>query len=404
MRWSVVLALLSSVVALLVGGLGCQTYDFQAVSQGTLSQTEETFPLKPTLKPNLWLLVDRSGSMNSNDACTNGTTCQTRMKALQSAMATFLNNFGDAARMALTFFPASGNDSCASATANAVELPDPTPDDVGQSQTLKAKAAEISTAIAGAAAGGGTPTGLSVQFVGSQPGLSNADDGRDDFILLLTDGLPNCNTTNVYNLCGCVTSPCDSTLVSQCRCTTNSCRTADNCSKGCLDQAGAASQIAALKVKGIRTLVLGFGPDITNGDAPQTLAAMATAGGSNFRTCKNDSDCGSGDSCAVPAGGGSGLCRRQYYKASNANELSEMLAQIIKSIPGDPCIFQLSQGRPDSSKTIAVLVNGQDVRPGPDTWTYSGNNVVFAPTSQYCIDIMAQKPGMTLQVRYVNTL
>ena len=44
------------------------------------------------------------------------------------------------------------------------------------------------------------------------------------------------------------------------------------------------------------------------------------------------------------------------------------------------------------------------LRPGPTTWSYSGNSVVFAKDGQYCKDILDQKPGMTLKVRYVSTL
>ncbi len=407
MKRLVILGLLSAFAVLGVAAVGCQTYDFQVVSQGTLSQTEETFPLKPPLKPNLWLLVDRSGSMATPDACSaGGGSCQTRLQALQSAMSTFLANSGTVARMALTFFPS--DNSCGPANEGAVSLPTPTPDDLNHDQALRDNATQINSKIGGIGAVGGTPTAQSVAFVGGQGGLLE-DDGRDDFILLLTDGLPNCNPDNIYGLCGCAGSnSCTTDQVARCHCTNASgkCNTPSSC-PGCLDQAGAASQIAALKVKGIRTLVLGFGPDITNGDAPQTLAAMATAGGGNFRTCKSDSDCGSGEKpgeCVVATAGNLGLCRRQYYKASNATELGQMLAQISGSLRVDPCSFPLTQGLPDSAKTIAVLINGEDVRPGPDTWTYSGNSVVFAPTSQYCIDIKAQKPGMTLKVRYVSTL
>ena len=337
MKRLVFIAVLATFAVLGVSTVGCQIYDFQVVSQGTLSQTEESFPLTPPLKPNLWLLVDRSGSMSTVDPCTGG-SCPSRLSSLQSAMSTFLANSGTVARMGLTFFPAPREEgSCVPAHENAVELPAPTSnDDPSYDDVLRAQANLINSKIRDVPLAGGTPTGLSVRFVGSQPGLLNPDDGRDDFILLLTDGLPNCNSENVFGTCGCVsgsTNTCTDAQKASCRCTqsfsngTPNCFTAATC-QACLDQAASAAEIAAVKSKGIRTIVLAFAPGFTAGDGPETLAAMATAGGGNFRTCTTDATCGAGDHCVLQASGGTGLCHRQYYMANNASELGDMLAQI----------------------------------------------------------------------------
>lgn len=412
MKRLVFLAILTTFAVVGVGGLGCQTYDFQRVSLSTLSQVEESFPLTPLLKPNLWLLVDRSGSMTSPDACSGSGPCATtRWEALKSAMVTFLNNAGNVARMGLTFFPAASG-GCNQANDVAVELPAPTLDDIGNDQALKDTAARINGKIAEVTPGGGTPTGASVAYVGGRPGLIDPDDGRDDFILLLTDGLPNCNANNPYSVCGCAAginnSPpntCTKEQNDRCHCTNDKgkCDTVALCN-GCLDKDGTAAQIAALKKNGIRTIVLAFGPNFATGDAAETLAAMATAGGANMRTCTSDSDCGADDTCTLPSTSQEGLCRRQFYKATNATELAQVLDAIAEKLPPEPCTFKLKQGRPDSERTIAVLFNDRVLLPGPDSWTYSGNNVVFAPTSSYCADIKAQKPGLTLSVKYISTL
>lgn len=415
MKRPVLLAILTTFAALAVlgvGGLGCQTYDFQRVSLSTLSQVEESFPLTPLLKPNLWLLVDRSGSMTSPDACSSSGPCATtRWEALRSAMVTFLNNAGNVARMGLTFFPAASG-GCDQANEVAVELPPPTLDDVGHDQALKDTAALINSKIAEVTPGGGTPTGASVAYVGGRPGLIDPDDGRADFILLLTDGRPNCNANNLYGICGCAAglnnSPpntCTKEQNDRCRCTNDNgrCDTVATCN-GCLDKDATAAQIATLKKNGIRTIVLAFGPNLATGDAAETLAAMATAGGANMRTCTSDSDCGADDTCTLPSTSQEGLCRRQFYKAANATELTQVLDAIAGKLRPEPCTFELKQGRPDNEKTMAVLFNSQVLRPGPDSWTYSGNNVVFAPTSSYCADIKARKAGLTLSVRYISTL
>src|SRR5213076_2081393 len=59
---------------------------------------------------------------------------------------------------------------------------------------LKSWAAGINAQIHMQGVGGGTPTGLSLSFVGGLPELN--DPKREDFVLLLTDGLPNCNPSN----------------------------------------------------------------------------------------------------------------------------------------------------------------------------------------------------------------
>ena len=59
MKRPVLLALFTGFAVLGVSAVGCQIYDFQVVSQGTLSQTEESFPLTPALKPTCgsWLIA-----------------------------------------------------------------------------------------------------------------------------------------------------------------------------------------------------------------------------------------------------------------------------------------------------------------------------------------------------------
>jgi hypothetical protein len=193
---------------------------------------------------------------------------------------------------------------------------------------LQAKADEVRTAvqaigITGSAApgsfnevGGGTPTGPSLTFLNSH--LPLQDTTRANYVLLLTDGLPNCNASNTNNC----------TAPTSCRCTTTSCGSdlsAPFCTLGCLDQAGASSAVSALRGRNIRTVVVGFGADTTSGDAPLVLNELANAGGL-ARTCPNgtSAECGPGGSCDVPLR----LCTRRYYQAANASELQAVLAEI----------------------------------------------------------------------------
>jgi hypothetical protein len=372
--------------------VGCQTYDFEPVTPQTWVQsiTYKTVDAKH-FKPNLWLLVDSSGSMEQNrDACTNG-VCVTRMAALKTAMATFLNAPEPVARMALTFFPATSADQCAPANSVAVGLPGPTPDDVGTSATLVAHAARINSEIGKRPGIGGTPTGASVAYVGSQPGLQDAADGRDDFILLLTDGMPNCNDANTYSC----------TDVAQCRCTIDNGCAGGFCRKGCLDQDASAAQIAEQKKKGIRTILLAFGSNTDTGDAADTLEAMATAGGANLRTCPDgtDAECETGGCVAATK-----LCRRQYFRASNADELADALEAISSKLPPpDACTITLVDP-PTSQQYVAVIVNGENIPAGPATWSFTGSAVKFDEGSTYCTSLKEQSSSTSIQIRYVQKL
>lgn len=392
------------VIAASLAIAGCQKYDFEPVSPTTwvASRKYETVDAKH-LKPNLWLLVDTSGSMSTADAC-SGTVCTTRIAALQAAMGTFLSDAGTVARMGLSFFPAGS--ACAApngAAGVAEDLPAPTADDVGTDSALQAKADLISARVQSVTVGGGTPTGASVAFVGSQPGLLDDADGRDDYILLLTDGVPNCNDANSNGLCGCKGPPssCSTQQVAACRCTTADGCLSGFCAQGCLDQDATAAAIAAQARKGVQTIVVAFGADATGGNAAETLDAMARAGGAHLRGCPNgtDAECRDpADQCVVATG----LCQRQYYKATNTAELVAALMDSTNRLPG-PCEFSLS-GQPSGQQYVAVLVNGQDVPPGSTTWTYSAGKVTFAEASSTCAGLKARDSNTSLEFRFVEKI
>lgn len=390
--------LVAAVAALGLTSVGCQTYDFEPVSPVTLAQKKVVREVGvKNLKPNLWLLVDSSGSMSRNTP--------SRMSQLKQAMGTFLDESGTVARMALTFFPS--NSVCDPPTNVAEPLPAPTSDDSNDA-LLRQKAQAIKDKINTRGTQGGTPTGLSVRFVGdtwaADPALLDPQDGRDDFILLLTDGLPNCNDSNINKICDCAsTNSCSTDRTTRCACTydppTTCARSSPACSIGCLDQDGAAVEIAAQKRRGIRTIVVAFGEDVTGDSAQEALTAMANAGGGNFRKCTRDADCGADvdDSCVTSTS----LCKRQYYKAADQAQLAQALKDIVGDIGGDPCEVKLTD-QPSSEEYIAVIVNGEDVPRGADTWSYEGGAVVF--TGDLCTRMKGEERGMKIEVRYIKEL
>jgi hypothetical protein len=397
--------LLSSVACLFA--VSCQTYDFEKVTPLAVAQTTQSRDIiSKQLKPNLMLLVDKSGSMNEKivSTCT-GAACATRISELKSAMQTFTTTSGTVARLGLALFPTGPG--CPPTTALATPLPMATNADTGTDMALKAKATEVNTAIQAIVPSGGTPTGASLGFVGTTPGLLEADN-RKDFILLLTDGLPNCNDANPNQICNCnpticgagscatATTPACGAQISACECTQGSlptsCSGGTLCKAGCLDKDATTAKIAELKGKGIQTIVVGFGADFV-GPAVDTLNAMADSGGFPRRCPMGmDSECGSGNTCTVATK----LCNFKFYKASNAAELSSELAKISSALDNtDPCVFQLD-AQPTDPRLLAVIFNGQNLAPATDSWNYTGGTVNFV--GKYCSDITNSTPASPVNV------
>jgi hypothetical protein len=378
---------------------GCQTYDFEPVVPVTLAQTTfQTVAYSQRLTPNMVILVDRSGSMS--DSVGNGGA--SKISELRAAMSGFLADDGGipVARMGLAFFPGD-NRGCTPTSQLTVALPAPTDPDT--QPVLQAKADAITNQILGAAGnpGGSTPTASSLAYLGTLPGLLDNTDQRDDFVLLLTDGLPNCNGANPNNVCSCGANACAADAL--CKCTTGSCHNSGACFTGCLDQDASTKAIAELQKNGIRTIVVGFGADTSGGDAVDTLNAMALAGGF-ARACPlgTNAECGSSDTCNTT----SLLCNKLFYQAANGGELSSELASIAGVVgTRNPCEFILS-AQPTNANFLAVFIDGQSVAPGPTTWSYSAGAVTFSESSAVCQRIRAASlsTGVHVEIRIVQTL
>ncbi len=223
--------------------LGCQVYDFEPVTPLSLGQTSQVTTLTVTpFKPNLLLLVDKSGSMDlpvdtTNLACftapggevcgqdkaypcnVDAGVCPTRWSTLTSTLTGFLASNYASARYGLTFFPHPQDNNiihqCEPTTSVVAPIPS-TPDDSTDFQQLADAgiqallAVQSSNPMGPTGTGGGTPTGDSFKYFNSNPSAV-VDPVRDAYLLLLTDGLPNCDT-NLASTVG--TSACVCTLSS----------------------------------------------------------------------------------------------------------------------------------------------------------------------------------------------
>ncbi|MBN1207558.1 MAG: adventurous gliding motility lipoprotein CglB [Myxococcaceae bacterium] len=381
-------SLLSAFVVGIVGGAlvsACQTYDFEPVEPLALAQTTvgDVISAKAS-KPNMMVLLDTSGSMtlpvdgSDPDCQIAGTNpprlcgeqgqpdcdvnvCPTRWTEMRSAMSTFLGTSGAIARLGLTTYPAStGSTSTQCAASTSVKIPIPQVED-SDTAGLQGTANSISDWILSVPVNdgplGGTPTSLSLKFVGEQPDLQTRD--RDDFILLLTDGLPNCNPQAPNpTTCTCTqTTSCGSTALV------------------CLDKDASVSAVSELRAqKDIRTIVIGFGAETASGAGPETLNAMAEAGGF-ARSCTADADCGAGDTCEVARQ----LCRRRFYQAANQDELHAALLEIINRVgDDDPCLLKLDAAqRPSDPSLIVVYVDDEVMEPGANNWELTSEGVQF---------------------------
>jgi hypothetical protein len=388
----------------------CQTYDFEPVEPLAIAQTTFEEPLVGRrLKPNVMLLVDTSASMTDpvdksdpdcllsgpnggkicgdEDAC-NPAICPTRWTELQAAVPKFLADTGAFVRFGLTTYPDPRGEAgilatCRTASETTVRRALPTAED---DASLLANANQINDIIQGipnAGQGrplGGTPTSLSLRFVKNLAGLQDAE--RKQFVVLLTDGLPNCNGENIYK------GPDP-----RCRCTASTCTGAAE-KLGCLDMEASVEAVRELAGKEITTIVIGFGTETAAGDGPAVLDAMARAGGF-ARTCKEgETSCGPNDPCDAVTR----LCQRPFYQAGNQTELAQVLESISKEVVNlQPCLVELDPSQlPSDPKLIVVYVEGERTPAGADTWELTDEGVLF--TGAMCERIKASTPDAPINV------
>ncbi|MDP3237053.1 MAG: adventurous gliding motility lipoprotein CglB [Myxococcales bacterium] len=372
------------VPALLLATAACQTYDFEPVTPIAISQTTQTRNVVArNLKPNLMILVDKSGSMNAPlnasaptcGTCSGATcpaTCPTRISELRTAMGQFLTTSSTVARMGLAFYPKGEEASfsptgCAPTREIAVELPVPSNSDTDtmpltmNATTINQRIQSLGSAIPVV---GGTPTGGALTFLGSYAGLLDDRDNRQDFVLLLTDGLPNCNPANPLSCSSMPPPPAN-------LCTLGANCVGQYCRAGFLDKDGVVTAVKQLRTRNVSTIVVGFGSDFAAPEALDVLNTMAIEGGFG-RQCPmgTDAECGANNTC-LPAAGGvmTRFCQKQFYSAANATELARALADIQNLLgAGDPCNFKLAD-RPPEDRFLAVIINGQTTTKGPNTWS-----------------------------------
>jgi hypothetical protein len=266
------------------------------------------------------VVLDRSGSMSA--ALDQGT----RWTSLKGALQTSLEETKDSIDFGLDFFPSAG---CDVKTDPALDVA------IGAGSTT---VGTITAALdaSGPVAQGGTPTaaalGRAVAFYGSPEG--QALEG-DRFVLLATDGGPNCNAGHA----ACPAAACVVNMEGACPIPN-----AGNCCAGdtanCLDDAATIAQIDALAALNVHTFVVG----IPGSEAFKTsLDAFAVAG--------KESRAGT----------------TKYYAVTSSTELTDTLRGITRALV-KTCELELLKSPPDRDK-VNVEIDGKAIpQEGPDGW------------------------------------
>ncbi len=226
----------------------------------TCGSDELTAEIRPV---NILLVLDKSGSMDNAPSSGSQTTL---WDATTQALTTALEDANDAVSFGLQLFPAREE-------ANGCDLPEGDGVDVEIESSVETRESIITT-LGRTAPGGGTPTFAALQraYLYFSAG-AGVDLKGDRFVLLATDGGPNCNGTLecpadacTYNIDG--IDGCDGGI--------NCCAGASVNAEGCLDDARTLAMIQQLRDIEVDTFVVGLAG---TEEYAEQLDAFAEAGG-----------------------------------------------------------------------------------------------------------------------------
>jgi hypothetical protein len=281
------------------------------------------------------LVLDKSGSMTQRP---NGFST-TKWDAMHAALAAALGQAQSRISIGLELFPAQ--DVSVGCVGNCCSLPAGDAAivvDVGPGTTT---VPSILARIATTAAGGGTPT---ADALGRALGYFTTGAGKnakgDKYVLLATDGGPNCNAG-----LACAPATCTPNVDGTCS-IANCCDPASGGSTiDCLDDASVVKQLDALRAAGVKTFVVGI-PG-SEAYAPY-LDTFAQHGGTPNPN-------------APPS----------YYAVSASGDVAG-LTSTFEAITGQlitSCRLQL-QSQPQDPSQLNVTVDGVTVHQGgADGWT-----------------------------------
>lgn len=298
---------------------------------GVCGRTVVPIEAKPV---NLYFILDASGSMRTpiDSPDTNGGFETTRYDAARSAIEDVLLAVGSRVSYGATVFPGPVTPDSKDVCPPGIEIY-PTqagdPESETSSGTPGPNLKTLLLALGSYAPGGLTPTAAAVSFVKKNiAGLAGKT-----YVILLTDGAPNCNAEATCNAATCtvnIEGGCSEP--SSTNCCAPSLGLYD--ARWCLDADPTVAAVKDLADIGVKTFVVGM-PG-TETAYSSLLNRVAAAGG----TASTSSDGGTSDAGLSPDALG-------YYLAGDAQKLSEHLQRIGLSV-AIPCDVSLGEVPPNA--------------------------------------------------------
>ncbi len=285
--------------------------------------------------PTMYFVLDRSGSMAESNKWTT----------VRLAVADVVRAIGPRANFGAAVFPAPSNvDQCAS----GVEVMSVRRGDPASTSGLDGPVTTALLSATAAAANGGTPTSATLNAL--MPKLAQLKGKL--FVVLATDGGPNCNQAAVCSIAGCMPNI---EGIAGCDATTNCCAPPKGTPSNCLDDQATLAAVNKLKAAGIPTYVIGI-----PGSAPYAalLDSLAIAGGTAQTTGSS-----------------------KYYRVDSTDQT--VLLTALKSVAAKvtaTCTFKL-QGNVDP--TLVNVFFDEVVVPQDTTngWTMTGGTITLQGTS-----------------------
>jgi hypothetical protein len=293
----------------LIGGTGNSGGDVGGNDAGNCGQMSVNTSNQP---PDLLLILDKSGSMDNdfNDQmCNGGCGANSKWTAMRTALTTVVNQTATSVNWGLKYF--ANNNQCQVNAGATIGINSPN------------AAANIVTSINGTNPGGFTPTGAAVHSGGAY--LMTLTDPNPKYILLATDGQPNCVPVGSTNA-----------------------------------DPNAPMAVTDVFNQGFKTFVIGVG----NVQAAQTtLNTMATNGGE-----------------AQPAD----AMGRIYFPADNTAALEAALTAITGHIAS--CTFTFNPAQPPPvPDNIVVLGDNNPIPKDPTNgWSYGAGMTSVDINGTYC--------------------
>lgn len=278
----------------------------------SLTCKDGDFALRPSTVEVIFV-IDRSGSMSS--ALPGDTSGRSKWELLRDSLGPMVKSLASKITVGAKFYPEAhdGRFRDPSVACRVDSSVDREP-----SQSTDLLETFDSTAPAG-----GTPTADALRSTVDYL-AQHEDRSKSRFLILATDGAPNCNGSDTLDSKTCVCTTQDP----------DGCRTGSSNPYNCLDDARTIAVIEdALDVHFVPTYVIGLGA-VDRPEFTSALDRMATAGGRGRD---------------VPP---------RYYEALNATDLGAALAGIEKNLSA--CTY-VTPSRPDSPDSITVRIGDKVV-------------------------------------------